>query len=66
MTIADGARSVRQVTTPSIKATRQKNLLLLVLLLLIGVGFYFLTLVRMGEQPAHDQHPAPFATPSTR
>lgn len=53
-------------TTPSAKATRQKNLFMFVALLLVGVGFYFLTLVRMGEQPPHDQHPAPSTTPSTR
>ncbi|MGQ0585062.1 MAG: hypothetical protein ACT4O6_24255 [Reyranella sp.] len=57
---------MKQVTDPRANATRQKNLLMLVLLSLVGVGFYFLTLVRMGEQPPHDQHPAPSATPSTR
>lgn len=55
---------MKQVMTPSAKATRQKNLFFLVVLTLVGVGFYFLTLVRMGEQPARDQQPAP--TPSTR
>lgn len=58
--------SMKQVTNPNTKATRQKNLFMLVALLLVGVGFYFLTLVRMGEQSARDQHTGPSATPSTR
>ncbi len=57
---------MKQVTNPNTAATRQKNLFLLVVLSLVGIGFYFLTLVRMGEQPAYDQHPDPSATPSTR
>lgn len=59
-------RSVKQVTDPSAKAIRQKNLFLLVALLLVGVGFYFLTLVRMGEQSARDSHQTPPETSSTR
>ena len=51
---------------PGNKVTRQKNLFMLVALLLVGTAFYFLTLVRMAEQPAHDKHPAPAASPSTR
>jgi len=43
---------MKQAPNRSTKATRQKNLLMLVALLLIGAGFYFLTLVRMGEQSA--------------
>jgi hypothetical protein len=46
------------------KLTRQKNLLLLTLLLLLAVGFYFLTLVRMGEQSDHRANPP--TTSSTR
>jgi|GEM_PF-6243353 len=57
---------MKQVTNPNTKATRQKNLFMLVALLLVGVGFYFLTLVRMGEQSARDQHTGPSATPPTR
>ncbi len=57
---------LKPVSNPIAKATRQKNLFLLVVLSLVGIGFYFLTLVRMGEQPAHDQHPDPSTTPSTR
>jgi hypothetical protein len=38
---------------------------MLVALSLVGLGFYFLTLVRMGEQPAHDQHPAASITSSS-
>jgi hypothetical protein len=57
---------MKQMTTQSTKATRQKNLFLFAILLLVGVGFYFFTLVRMGELPAHDEHPLPATTPSTR
>lgn len=56
---------MKQAATPSAKATRRKNLFMLVALLLIGVGFYFLTLVRMGEQSAR-KHQAPPETSSTR
>ena len=44
--------------------TRQKNLLFLALLLFLAVGFYFLTLVRMGEQSEKRANPP--TTPSTR
>lgn len=57
---------VEPVTNPNAKATQEKNLFLLVVLTLVGIGFYFLTLARMGEQPAHDQHPAPSTTLATR
>jgi hypothetical protein len=52
--------------SPSAKVTRQKNLFVLVALLLIAVGFYFLTLVRMEKQSAHDHDQAPSGTFSTR
>lgn len=55
---------MKQATAPNAKTKRQKNLFMLVALSLVGVGFYFLTLVRMGEQPAHDRHPAAFTTSS--
>lgn len=57
---------MKQAATPSAKATRRKNLFMLVAGLLIAVGFYFLTLVRMGEQSARDKHQAPSETSSTR
>ncbi len=57
---------MKQVTDPRANATRQKNLFLLVVLSLLGVGFYFLTLVRMGEQSARDKHQAPSEISSTR
>ncbi len=63
---ADGMPSMKQATNQNTKAARQKNLFMLVALLLVGVGFYFLTLVRMGEQSARDQHASPSATLSTR
>lgn len=44
---------------------RQKNRIFLGLLLLVAVGFYFLTLVRMGEQARDKQSAAP-PTQSTR
>lgn len=43
-----------------------KNLFLLVVPLLVGLGFSFVTWVRMGQQPAHDQHAAPSITATTR
>ncbi len=52
---------MKQGPNPSTKATRQKNLLMVFALLLIGVGFYFLTLVRMGEQSAR-KHQTPSET----
>lgn len=51
-------------TMKSTNPLRQKNRIFLWLLLLVAVGFYFLTLVRMGEQ-SHDKQPAP-ATQLTR
>lgn len=45
---------------------KQKNRIFLGLLLLVVIGFYFLTLVRMGEQSARDEHAAPPAALSTR
>jgi len=54
-----------QAAGPRGKASRQKNLFLLVVLSLIGVAFYYLTLVRMGEQPAFDKRSVPSATPSS-
>ena len=44
---------MKPAKNPRDKITRQKNLFMLVALLLVGVGFYFLTLVRMGEQSSH-------------
>lgn len=46
--------------------TRKKNLLVMALLMLVAVGFYFLTLIRMGEQSTQDRHDSPVATPSNR
>lgn len=48
------------------KIIRQKNLFMLVALLLVGFGFYFLTLVRMGEQSARGTHPAPAESSAKR
>ena len=57
---------MKPAKTPTDKITRQKNLFMLVALLLVGVGFYFLTLVRMGEQSASRPHPAPSENSSKR
>jgi CHASE3 domain sensor protein len=57
---------MKPAATPRARAIRQKNLFMLVAGLLIVVGFYFLTLVRMGEQSARDKHQAPSETSSMR
>lgn len=53
---------MKQAASARTRVSRQKNLFVLVALSLMAVGFYFLTLVRMGEQSAREKHPAPSET----
>jgi len=57
---------MKPAKNPSDRITRQKNLFMLVALLLVGFSFFFLTLVRMGEQSARDTHSTPAESSSKR